>query len=160
MFDLSGVAFRFGNVVGPRQTHGVGYDFIRKLRQNPHSLDILGDGSQSKSYVYITDIVDAVLTAHEKVTKPFDVFNVATGDYVTVKEIAEIVVKQVIGDLSKVELKYAGGDRGWKGDVPIVRLNTDKIKSLGWSRQYSSAQAIEKSVADMLAQTTAGAAVT
>lgn len=151
MFDMSGLAFRFGNVVGPRQTHGVGYDFVRKLKADSRELAILGDGTQSKSYVYITDIVSAVLLANEQCQAKFDVFNVATGDYITVKEIAEIAVDLVVGDRSKVKLKYSGGDRGWKGDVPVVRLNTDKIKALGWARQYSSAQAIKQSIADMLA---------
>jgi UDP-glucose 4-epimerase len=153
MFDLSGIAFRFGNLVGPRQTHGVGYDFIRKLRADKKGLDILGDGKQSKSYVYITDIIEAVLLANEKVTKPFDVFNVATGDYITVAEIAEIAISEVLGkDADSVTLRYSGGDRGWKGDVPIVRLNTDKIKSLGWKRKFSSAEAIRQSICDMLKQ--------
>ncbi|HEY9788975.1 MAG TPA: NAD-dependent epimerase/dehydratase family protein [Candidatus Obscuribacterales bacterium] len=157
MFDMSGVAFRFGNVVGPRQTHGVGYDFIRKLRETPAHLDILGDGKQSKSYVYITDIIDAVLLAHEKVTKPFEVFNVATGDYITVKEIAGIAIGLAIGPQATVHLRFSGGDRGWKGDVPVVRLNTEKIKALGWSRKHSSAEAIKKSIKDMLEQNQAAA---
>ncbi len=153
MFDISGVAFRFGNVVGPRQTHGVGYDFVRKLQANAAELAILGDGMQSKSYVYITDVIAAVLLANEKCKGKFDVFNVATGDYITVKEIAEIAADLVVGDRSKVKFKFSGGDRGWKGDVPVIRLNTDRIKALGWRRQYSSAEAIKRSISDMLACT-------
>lgn len=147
MFDLQGIAFRFGNVVGPNQTHGVGYDFINKLRENPNQLAILGDGSQSKSYVYITDIISAVLTASEKSHHPFEVFNVATGDYITVKEIADMVIKTM--NLHNVKMQFAGGDRGWKGDVPIVRLNTDKIRSLGWRNQLSSKDAIQRSIQEM-----------
>lgn len=152
MFGISGIAFRFGNLVGPRQTHGVGYDFIRKLRADASHLNILGDGNQSKSYVYITDIIEAVLLANETLTKPFEVFNVATGDYISVKEIAAIAIEAVLGPQAQVDLRFTGGDRGWKGDVPIVRLNTDKIKSLGWQRRYSSAEAIRKSIDDMLKQ--------
>ncbi len=150
MFGISGVAFRFGNVVGPRQTHGVGLDFIRKLRANPAELHILGDGSQSKSYVYIDDIIAAVLLAGEKVTAPFAVFNVGTGDYISVKEIAEIAIEKTLGGAS-VKLCYSGGDRGWKGDVPIIRMNTDKIRSLGWTCQHTCRQAIERSIEAMLA---------
>ncbi len=152
MFNMSGLAFRFGNVVGPRQTHGVGFDFIRKLKVDPNELKILGDGQQSKSYVYISDIINAVLLANEKVKERFAVFNVATGDYITVQEIANIAIKKVIGDLSKVKLRFAGGDRGWKGDIPVVRLNTSKIRELGWRCQYGSKQAIEKSIDEMLAR--------
>jgi len=152
MFNLKGIAFRFGNVVGPRQTHGVGFDFIHKLQANPNELTILGDGQQSKSYVYISDIINAVLWANEKVQERFAAFNVATGDYITVTEIAKIVIEKVIGDTKKVKLNYTGGDRGWKGDVPVVRLNTEKIKKLGWRCEHRSAQAIARSIDDMLKQ--------
>ncbi len=101
MFDLRGCGFRFGNVVGPRQTHGVGFDFARRLLasaaagESPIVLKILGDGSQSKSYVHVSDIVRAVLAAHQKTTAPFAAYNVATGDYITVREIAALAVECV-----------------------------------------------------------------
>jgi UDP-glucose 4-epimerase len=150
MFDMSGLAFRFGNVVGARQTHGVGFDFINKLRANNRELHILGDGKQSKSYVHISDIVNAVLLANKKVEHGFAAFNIATGDYITVTEIADIVIRKVVGDKAKVKLIFSGGDRGWKGDIPIVRLNTNKIKALGWQCHHTSAQAIERSIDEML----------
>jgi UDP-glucose 4-epimerase len=150
MFDMSGLAFRFGNVVGARQTHGVGFDFINKLKANSKELHILGDGKQSKSYVHISDIVNAVLLANKKVKNDFAAFNIATGDYITVAEIANIVIKKVIGETPKVKLVFSGGDRGWKGDIPIVRLNTNKIKALGWQCHHTSAQAIERSIDEML----------
>lgn len=150
MFGITGVAFRFGNVVGPRQTHGVGYDFIRKLRKNPRELTILGDGYQSKSYVYITDIISAVLLANEKSQKTFDVFNVATNDYISVRDIATIAIKQVLGDGADVKSVFTGGSCGWKGDVPIIRLNTDKIRSLGWQQKYSAIEAMNKSIEAMI----------
>jgi len=152
MFDMSGIAFRFGNVVGPRQTHGVGFDFINKLKDNPRELTILGDGEQSKSYIYISDIMSAVLLANEKTKEPFAAFNVASGDYITVKEIASIVINKVASDPAKVKISFTGSNRGWKGDIPIVRLNTNKIRRLGWQCQYNCAQAIEKSVSEMLKQ--------
>src|SRR5260370_34498039 len=92
MFEITGRAFRFGNVVGPHQTHGVSFDFIRQLMRTPHHLRILGDGTQSKSYIHVDDVVNAVLTAMEKTEARFRVFNVATGDYITVSEIAEVAV--------------------------------------------------------------------
>jgi UDP-glucose 4-epimerase len=150
MFDISGCVFRFGNVVGPRQTHGVGYDFLRRLYQDPSELRILGDGRQSKSYVHVYDVVRAVLLANDKQTVPFQVYNVASGDYITVSEIADCAV-QVLGiDRGKVEYVYSGGDRGWKGDVPVIRLNIDRIKSLGWTPEYSSRGAICASLEGML----------
>jgi UDP-glucose 4-epimerase len=145
MFDLTGCAFRFGNVVGPRQTHGVGFDFVRRLVADPSQLRILGNGSQSKSYVHVSDVVAAVMHANRHSTKRFDTFNVATGDYITVTEIAELAVECLALPVHP-RLEYSGGDRGWKGDVPVVRLNTDRIRSLGWKCRRSSREALRESM--------------
>jgi len=156
MFDLRGWAFRFGNVVGPHQTHGVGFDFVRRLIDNPKSLAILGDGNQSKSYIHVSDVIDALLCASKSSNPGFAAYNVATGDYVTVREIAEIAI-QALGIKSElVNLKFGGGDRGWKGDVPIVRLNTDRIRSLGWSNKMSTRDALRSSIESMIEDTRAG----
>jgi UDP-glucose 4-epimerase len=156
MFGLVGRAFRFGNIVGPRQTHGVGFDFVRKLLREPSRLPILGDGLQSKSYVYVTDVVRAVLVALENEQRDFQVYNVATGDYVTVTEIAGLAVECVGLDPATVALEYSGGDRGWKGDVPIARLDTRRIRSLGWTNEMSSREALEASMRSMLDDARAG----
>jgi UDP-glucose 4-epimerase len=146
MFDMTACVFRFGNVVGPRQTHGVGFDFVRALRLESGRLKILGDGGQSKSYIYVEDVVAAVLTAHEKTPQKFQTYNVATGDYITVKEIAELAVECVGLDRSKVKFEFAGGDRGWKGDVAVVRLNTERIRGLGWENKRNSKEALRESM--------------
>ncbi len=150
MFGISARAFRFGNVVGPRQTHGVGFDFIRRLLDDPRHLRILGDGRQSKSYIHVDDVVEAVLHAADLAREPFAVFNVATGDYVTVTEIAEIAVDVVDVPAGRTQFEYTGGDRGWKGDVPVVRLNTDRIRALGWKNQRTARQALRASMESML----------
>lgn len=142
MFDKTGLCFRFGNVVGPRQTHGVGYDFVRKLAANPRELHILGDGQQLKSYINVGDVVNAVLTAHLTVTERFDCFNVATGDYVTVTEIAEMACDAMNLDRRDVRFTYAGGDRGWKGDVPIVRIEIGHIQTTGWRCRHKTREAL------------------
>jgi len=95
MFDLQAWIYRFANVVGGRQTHGVGFDLIRKLREDNIRLEILGDGNQSKSYIHVSDVVDAMLYVIEKVDDPVNVFNVATGDYITVNDIARFVVEEM-----------------------------------------------------------------
>jgi UDP-glucose 4-epimerase len=146
MFDLFGSVFRFGNVVGPRQTHGVGFDFVRGLIVDPTRLRILGDGRQSKSYVHVLDVVDAMLSAFRKQPKPYEAYNVATGDYITVSEIADLAAESLGLDPEQVQYEYTGGSRGWKGDVPVVRLNTDRIRSLGWSNRYSSREALRESL--------------
>jgi UDP-glucose 4-epimerase len=156
MFGLRGRAFRFGNVVGPNQTHGVGFDFVRKLLADPHRLDILGDGTQSKSYVHVDDVLAAVLLAGERTADPFAVFNVATGDYITVAEIAALAIECVGGSPDGVELVYSGGNRGWKGDVPVVRVATDRIRALGWVNRYDSRGALRTSMLSMLDDARAG----
>jgi UDP-glucose 4-epimerase len=156
MFDMKGHAFRFGNVVGPRQTHGVGFDFLRQLLNNPSKLRILGDGTQSKSYIHVRDVVEAVLLTAERATGSFTVHNVATGDYVTVAEIAQLAIKCARLDPQHVQLEYTGGSRGWKGDIPIVRLRTSRIRSLGWTCSAGSRQALYEAMMEMLPDFEAG----
>jgi UDP-glucose 4-epimerase len=158
MFGLSGCSFRFGNVVGPRQTHGVGFDFLRRLLKDPSELSILGDGTQSKSYIHVTDVVDAVLVAHRRSTKPIEVFNVATGDYITVREIAELACECLGLGPGKTRLSFGTGNRGWKGDVPVVRLSTDRMRSLGWRCRRSTREALKASLMEMLPDLRAGRA--
>ncbi len=151
MFGIEGRAFRFGNVVGRRQTHGVGFDFIRRLREDPSTLTVLGDGTQSKSYVLAADVVSAVLTVMDAdVQEPFVTFNVATGDYVTVREIVGIALEELNLDPRGIDVCYGKESRGWRGDVPIVRLNTDRIRALGWEPSTGSAGALRASIRSML----------
>jgi UDP-glucose 4-epimerase len=156
MFGLTGRAFRFGNVVGPRQTHGVGFDFVRRLLSDPTRLRILGDGRQSKSYIHVTDVISAVLTAHAFEEADFRPYNVATGDYITVEEIADLAAECLGLSRDEVSYDFTGGDRGWKGDVPIVRLDTDRIRALGWQCSMTSRDALGASLASMLPDARAG----
>lgn len=149
MFNIKASAFRFGNVVGGKQTHGVAYDFLKKLSVNPSYLEILGDGSQSKPYIHVDDVISAMFIALNNQEKIYDVYNVAPKDPATVNEIANIVLAEMGILKSDCDFKYTGGERGWKGDVPIVRLDTEKIKSLGWKSSMNSTDAIKKSVSEM-----------
>ena len=150
MFDLTGRVFRFANVVGPRQTHGVGYDFIRRLKSDPARLRILGDGTQKKSYIHVDDVLAAIRVADAGAAKRYEVFNVATEDYITVREIADLAVEVSGLEPGAVEYEFSGGDRGWKGDVPIVRFDCSKIKSLGWKARRNSAEAVTDAMKAML----------
>jgi UDP-glucose 4-epimerase len=149
MFGLVARVFRFANVVGPRQTHGVGYDFIRRLKSDATSLRILGDGSQKKSYIHVDDVLDAIFLVATKAVKSYDVFNVATDDYVTVREIADLAVAIAGLQPNEVHFDFTGGDRGWKGDVPIVRFDCSKIRALGWRNRRSSAEALSDAMEAM-----------
>jgi UDP-glucose 4-epimerase len=154
MFGIHAVAFRFANVVGARQTHGVTYDFVRHLLDDPTRLRILGDGSQSKSYIHVSDVISAMLTLTDLGWEGFDVFNAGTGDHLTVTEIADLVVERM--GLPDVRYEYTGGSRGWKGDVPIVRFRSDKLISLGWRCRHSSTEALLDSIDANLAEAAQG----
>jgi UDP-glucose 4-epimerase len=146
MFGVEVVVFRFANVVGPRQTHGVTYDFVRKLRADPSRLTILGDGQQSKSYIHVSDVVDAMLQLGDPGGDAFNVYNAGTLDYVTVEQIADLCCERLGLDPAAVEYEFTGGTRGWKGDVPIVRFSSDKLRALGWENRYTSREALTDSI--------------
>lgn len=148
MFGMRAIAFRFGNVVGPMQTHGVGYDFVNQLFENKTRLAVLGDGRQSKTYIEVSDVINAILTAEEKSTDAFAVYNVGTDDYISVSEIAELAVS-ICASPEDTSISYAGGDRGWKGDVPVMRLDTQRIRALGWSNKFSTHEAMRHSMTSM-----------
>ena len=140
-FDMEATIYRFANVVGPRSTHGVIYDFIKKLRKNPDELEILGDGKQRKSYLYIDDCIDAMLFGMQKKEKQVEIFNIGSEDWIEVKEIADIISQEMS---LNPKYKFTGGidGRGWKGDVKFMRLDISKLKALGWKPKYGSKEAV------------------
>ena len=143
MCDMNAVIFRFPNVIGPRLTHGVVYDFVKKLRNNPKELEILGNGTQCKPYIYVTDLVNAIVKLTEQFEPGVEIFNISVlSEGTSVTHIAEIVV-DVLG-LSDVEFKYTGGDRGWKGDVPRFKYDISKVLATGWKPEYTSDEAVRK----------------
>ncbi len=148
MFDMTGTVFRFANVVGPHQTHGVAYDFIRRLAKEPKRLLIYGDGSQSKPYIYIEDVLEAFRLMEKGQAAGYDVFNVGSQDHLTVREIADIVVERM--GLKNVVYEFTGGARGWKADVPVYRLATEKVRARGWSNRRNSREAVVASVDAMI----------
>jgi UDP-glucose 4-epimerase len=143
-FHIKSWIIRFPNVVGERMTHGVIFDFIDKLRNNPKELVILGNGEQRKHYLYVKDMVDAILFAWEHSNEKVNCFNVAAESTTTVTRIAEIVVEEM--GLSNVNFRYTGGDRGWTGDVPRFTYDITKILRLGWRPGCTSDEAVRKAV--------------
>jgi UDP-glucose 4-epimerase len=149
VYGIKGISIRLANVTGGRVSHGVIKDFVEKLRKNPYKLEILGNGKQRKSYVYITDVIDAFLTLEKKFNGLYDAFNVGNEDWITVDEIAKIVEEEM--NLTPVhEYVDKGEGRGWVGDVRFMLLDISKIKQLGWKPNYSSAQAVRLAVRDLI----------
>jgi UDP-glucose 4-epimerase len=141
-FNLRAWMFRFGNVVGKNGTHGAVVDFIRKLQKTPERLEILGDGRQAKPYLYVSDIVDGMWFGYTHASDDVNLFNLACEGATSVDKIALAVIDAL--GLEKVELAHTGGERGWVGDVPQVRLSTEKLAALGWSASLDSDSAMIK----------------
>ena len=150
MCDMSVVIFRFPNVIGPRLTHGAVFDFIRKLRKNPTELEILGNGTQCKPYIYVLDLVEAIMKLTQFFTPGEIVYNISvTSPGTTVTHIAEIVVEEL--GLKDVRFNYTGGDRGWKGDVPRFSYDISKVLGTGWKPKHTSDEAVRQTVKDAIA---------
>ena len=145
--DLQAWVFRFANIVGPRLRGAVVPDFIEKLRDEPEKLVILGDGRQEKSYMHITECVDAMEHAVTTATDELNVYNLGTRTTTSVDTIADIVADEM--GLTP-EYEHTGGDRGWTGDVPRMRLSVEKLSALGWEPEQSSDDAIRQSVRELL----------
>lgn len=150
MCDMSAVIFRFPNVIGPRLTHGVIFDFIKKLRRNPKELEIFGNGTQCKPYIYVLDLIDAIIKLTQDWTQGEIVYNISVNsDGTTVNRIADIIVEEL--DLQDVTYNYTGGDRGWKGDVPRFSYDISKVLSTGWAPKHTSDEAVRETVRDAIA---------
>jgi UDP-glucose 4-epimerase len=142
MYGFRGLIYRLANVVGPRTNHGVIYDFVKKLHENPNELEVLGDGSQSKSYLYIDDCISGIMCGI-KSKSDIEIYNIGSEDRTNVLAIAETVKKEM--RLNNAVIKLTGGvdgGRGWKGDVKIMQLNMNNLKRLGWMPSYSSDEAV------------------
>jgi UDP-glucose 4-epimerase len=153
LYGLRCLVLRYANVVGPRLRHGVIYDFIMKLKKNPNVLEVLGDGTQRKSYLYVTDAVDATISAWKKMEElqlPFLAVNVGNVDAISVLEIAQIVA-DVLKLKPEIRLVPATPDgRGWPGDVKYMTLSIAKLtKMTGWRPTMSSAEAVRRAAEDL-----------
>jgi UDP-glucose 4-epimerase len=150
LYGFKAIALRYANVAGPRLRHGVIWDFIVKLRENPHELEILGDGGQVRSYIYIDDAVEATMTAWRKTSSYFEVYNVASDDWITINELADIVIETM--GLKNVEKKYKPilHGVGWLGDVKKIALRIDKIKRQGFKPSMNSRETVKHTVINIL----------
>lgn len=139
LYNIQGTILRYANIIGPRATHGILYDFYNKLKDNPKELKILGDGSQKKSYLHVNDCVSGTIFAKEK-TNDLGIFNLGSEEQISVKQISDVVCRYL--DVTP-KYNYTGGAKGWPGDVPKMLLSIDKIKSLGWNPKFSIKDAIK-----------------
>jgi len=142
--SIDALIFRISNVVGPRMTHGVVSDFMKKLKNDPKNLEILGNGLQSKEYLHVEDLIEGICGFMQRIDPGVSIYNVSTESSITVNEIADMVCSGM--GLSDVNYNYVDGAQGWKGDVPKYRLNISKARSNGWKYKYDSSAAIKKTI--------------
>jgi UDP-glucose 4-epimerase len=143
-FSFRGWIFRFVSVVGERHPHGVTYDFYHKLKKNSTKLEIIGDGTQRKSYMYIGDCIDGIMLAYKNASEKVNIYNLGWEEYINVKRVADIITDEL--GLQDVKYEYTGGSRGWVGDSPLVHLSIEKLKALGWQPKVSCEEGIRKTV--------------
>ncbi|MFA5157410.1 MAG: NAD-dependent epimerase/dehydratase family protein [Candidatus Omnitrophota bacterium] len=148
MFGIQSWIFRFANIVGKRGTHGILVDFLQKLEKNRKTLEVLGNGRQRKSYLLVEDVAGGMLFALRRAGEQVNIFNLGTADDIRISEIAGIVLEK--SGLAKAKVRYTGGSRGWKGDVPLMLLDISKIRKLGWRINYGSRFAVIKAVDALL----------
>lgn len=146
-YDMQAWIVRFPNVVGERATHGAIFDFINKLKKNPKELGVLGDGEQNKPYLYVKDVVDAILFIWEHSDDKLNYYNIGAETRTKVKRMAELVIKNMKLD---AKIKYAGGEIGWVGDVKEFEYDISKIKKLGWKPSMSSDEAVDLAIKKIL----------
>ena len=144
LFGMKSWIYRSVSIVGERYQHGVVFDFMKKLNKNPHELEILGNGKQKKSFLYVKDCVNGIFTSVENAKDSVNIFNLGTEGHTTVDRVAQIITAQM--GLKDVMFKYSGGERGWPGDQPFVYLAINKLKSLGWKQSVKTDEAIRRTV--------------
>lgn len=146
-YGIQAWVYRFANVVGQNLTHGAIFDFVHRLTENPRELTVLGDGTQRKAYLHVSDCIEGMLHGYKTGKFEVNIFNLASTGVSTVRFIAEEVVRQMGGTAT---LKFGTEDRGWKGDVPYTHIATDKLDALGWKAKIDSDEAVRRSISEVL----------
>ena len=149
-FGIKSWIFRFANVIGKNPTHGIIFDLLRKLKNDPRELEVLGDGKQSKPYLHVSDIVEGMLFGFSKSKKEANFFNLACRGASSVEFIVNTLLKKL--ELKNTKIRYTGGKRGWKGDVHYVRLSIEKMRTLGWTARLKSNEAVSKGINEIISQ--------
>jgi UDP-glucose 4-epimerase len=147
-FGMHGLICRFGNVIGERTTHGALFDFVKKLEQDPSTLEVLGNGRQAKPYIEVKDLVDGLLFTAERAPGPYDVYNIAPVGATSVATLAQTLLDEL--RLTDTVLRFGETDAGWPGDVPQSRMDASRLELLGWRPRYSSDEAVRVGIRDLV----------
>jgi len=147
LYDIQAWICRLSNIVGERSTHGIILDLLEKLKRNAVEMEVLGDGTQTKPYMYVREIVEAFIFIWQHSHDRLNIFNIGPRDTTTVADIAEMVLEMAGGEQT---IAYTGGSRGWKGDVPLYSYQTSKLEDLGWPPPMSSTDAVRTAIARII----------
>ena len=149
LYGINSISMRLGNIIDPRLTHGIFFDFYQKLKRDPTRLEVLGTGKQNKAYMYVSDTVEAALVLAKKMRQGHLPINVSSGEQITISRITEIVCERL--GLSDARIEYTGSERGWAGDVVITDIDISFLKSFGWEPKVKLEEGI-KSYLDWLVE--------
>lgn len=144
-FNMQGWIYRFANITGSHSTHGIIFDFFKKLQKTPQELEVLGNGKQRKSYLLVEDCVDAMLYVYRNSKNSLNVYNLGCSDQIEISRIAEMFLEEQ-NLQNKVKIKYTGSERGWAGDVIEMKLDVTQLNNLGWKSPLSSEQVVQKTI--------------
>ncbi|HZS35973.1 MAG TPA: NAD-dependent epimerase/dehydratase family protein [Polyangia bacterium] len=144
LYDLRAWVFRFPNVVGPNLTHGAIFDFVERLHRDRDVLRVLGDGTQTKPYLDVDDLLDAIAAGVAHPAEPVATYNIAGAGATSVREIAELVREEL--GLPSARIEFGAGNRGWPGDVPRFEYDTRRIRALGWTPRHDSREAVRRAI--------------
>ncbi len=151
LYGIKTVILRYANVVGPRLRHGVIHDLLLKLQKNPYELEVLGDGTQIRSYIYIDDAVDATLIASTRTNKYYEIYNVGSTDWITVRDIVQAILEELgLTNTTRITYKPVLHGVGWPGDVKKIALKIDKIMELGFKPKYNSLEAVKLTIRSLI----------
>ena len=142
-YNIKSYIFRFVSILGERYSHGHVFDFLIQLLKNNNQLRVLGDGYQNKSYLHVSDCIEAIFLSIKKFNKKVNIINLGTQETITVRKSINIIVKK-LGLNPKIIFK--GGRRGWIGDNPLIFLDTKKIRSIGWRPKFTIKQSVENTL--------------
>ncbi|MBR9703536.1 SDR family NAD(P)-dependent oxidoreductase [Candidatus Woesearchaeota archaeon] len=148
-YDMNAYIYRFVSWIGERYTHGVIFDFMKKLKAGSGELEVLGDGKQQKSYLDVADGISGIFHGIEHGAEQVNIFNLGNDGFMNVLDLADLLV--AVLDLKDIKYRMVGGSRGWKGDSPLVHLDTTKLKKLGWKPEVSIEEGIKNTIRYLMA---------
>lgn len=153
LYGIDAVVLRYANIIGPRLRHGIIYDLLIKLSKNQETLEVLGDGTQIRSYLYVSDAIDATIVTWLGSSKGYSVYNIGNSDWISVNDVVDVILSELeLKGKTKILYKPILHGVGWPGDVKRIALDIKKVRELGWEPKLSSREAVRKTTRDLITE--------